>query len=472
MKYINKFCLAGLSAAIFVMLLMVGALLIPGDVFAQGRAPQTNAVSGKIPAILDIQINKAHSIDLPSVVAKVIIGNEGIADIHLDPKTPTKAFVMSRAVGTTNIFFMDKKGALVHKLEVRVTFDNQGMQQALDKLIPENNIEVSVFRDTVFITGRVRSAAESAKALSIIRNFATSDTKIVNMLSVRGSQQVVLQVRVAEIARTVRKSLSVSQDFATRIKNDKSITFNTTGVFPTTQTAYAAGTIITNLAGLGSASFSVLEQQGVVKTLAEPTLTAISGETATFLSGGEFAAPTGQDDSGTTYEYKEYGIRLSFTPVVIDENRINLKVSTELSGLDTTNATSLGTNISIPALTQKKTETTIDLPSGGSIMIAGLLEDNITDTVNGFPGLKDVPILGALFRSTEFQKDETELIITVTAYLVRPTGNKRLSLPSDGFAPASDIDFYLLGRLHREYTKQDREIGAKSLKGPFGYIME
>ncbi len=393
----------------------------------------------------------------------------------MDANAPDKAFIIARRVGTTNIFFMREGGGLVHQLEVNVTFDHTGIEGAIRKLLPDRSIKVSVYRDSVFLNGSVRSAAESAKALSIVRRFVPDASSVVNMLSVKGSQQVVLQVRVSEMARTIRKQLEVDQTLAQTLTDDRSISFSTAA--PTAASGisnFATGTIITQLPGLGPTRFEALERQGLVKTLAEPTLTAISGETATFLSGGEFPVPTGTDQSGNlAITFQEFGVRLEFTPVVIDAGRINMRIATEISARDSSNAVSLGTNVSIPALTQKRTETTVDLPSGGSLMIAGLLEDNVTDTISGVPGLKDIPVLGALFRSTEFQRDETELVVTVTAYLVTPTGNdKALSAPTDGFEPASDIDMYLLGYLHKEYAKKDRPIWAAPLKGPYGYILE
>jgi pilus assembly protein CpaC len=223
---------------------------------------------------------------------------------------------------------------------------------------------------------------------------------------------------------------------------------------------------------LGPTSFSVLERQGLVKTLAEPTLTALSGQTASFLSGQQTPSVTGVDQNGNAIiEYKDLGIRLSFTPTVIDENQINLEVSTEVSSISTSNVSVLGETL--PNYDVKNTETTIDLPSGGSLMIAGLLKDNMTNTLDGFPYLKDIPVLGALFRSHAFLREETELVVTVTVYLAKPTGaDAPLALPSDGFEPASDIDLYILGRLHREYAKKELPIWAAPLKGPFGYIME
>jgi len=207
--------------------------------------------------------------------------------------------------------------------------------------------------------------------------------------------------------------------------------------------------------------------------LAEPTLTALSGETASFLSGGEYPFPTGVDENGNAIiEFREFGIRLNFTPVVQDSGRISLHVAAEISAIDTgTSVTVAGSTIN--ALSNKRTETTIDLPSGGTLMISGLLSNDFNNNIAGMPYLKDVPIIGALFRSTEFLRDETEMIVTVTAYLAKPADNHgQLALPSDGFEPASDIDIFLLGRLHRHFGKGDETFWDNPLMGPFGYMMK
>ena len=217
-----------------------------------------------------------------------------------------------------------------------------------------------------------------------------------------------------------------------------------------------------------------------MKTLAEPNLTAVSGENANFLVGGEFPVPSGLDSQGNVViQFRQFGVVLTFTPVVLDSGLISLKISTEVSTLSFETQITLA-GVTIPGLSVNRAETTVEMPSGGSLVIAGLLQEDITDTIEGVPGLKDIPILGALFRSSSFQKKETELVISVTPYLIRPIGQNDITLPTDGFAPASDFDRYLLGRLHKVYTKDQTAAGISSaglsgkdrLLGPVGYIME
>lgn len=228
-----------------------------------------------------------------------------------------------------------------------------------------------------------------------------------------------------------------------------------------------------HVTGLGPINFEALERQSLAKTLAEPVLTVISGQTASFLSGGETPVPAGVDENGNAIiEFRDFGIRLEFTPVVHDKGRISLQIATEISAIDTANSVTVVGSV-VSGFTTKRTETTVDLPSGGTLMLSGLLQDDITDTINGFPFLKDIPILGALFRSTEFLLNQSELIITVTAYLANPIGNDAgLALPTDGFEPASDIDIYLLGRLHRTYGEGEAQFWQDPISGPFGYIMK
>ena len=262
-------------------------------------------------------------------------------------------------------------------------------------------------------------------------------------------------MRVSEMDRAIRKNLSVNTGIDI-LTSSGDLAINT--VSPsTTLAAFGTGGITSTLPGLGPTSFEALERQGLSKTLAEPTLTAISGESASFISGGEVPVPIGVDQNGNAViEFREFGIKLEFTPVVPDKGRINLQVLAEISAIHSSNTVTLS-NLTVNGFTTKRAQSTVDLPSGGTLMLAGLLQDDITDTVNGFPFLKDIPVLGALFRSTEFQRDETELVITVTALLAKPAdGSPGLAPPSDGFEPASDIDIYLLGRLHRKYGKGER----------------
>ncbi len=422
------------------------------------------------PKTIVLRLNKARVVMLPVPVRKIVVGNEEVADVHVDKVNPRQVFVVSKQVGSTNVFFMDENGSIIHQAEVQVSMNHDALESALKQLLPNEKIDVSVYRDSVFLSGNVRSASAAADAVRIATRFVAEPANVTNMLKVAGSQQVILQVRVAEMNRSVRKNLAVDQGISIGgFFGDLDITTAspaTSGVTP-----FGGGTFTHDIVQLSPVTIRALEQQSLVKTLAEPTLTALSGQEASFLSGGETPVPVGVDENGQAIiEYREFGIQLNFTPVVQGKGRINLQVSTEISAIDTSNSvTVVGSTVN--GFTSKRTSTTVDLPSGGSLMLSGLLQEDVTDIINGFPLLKDLPILGALFRSTDFQNEETELVITVTAYLAKPAG-AALSLPTDGFEPSSDIDLYLLGRLHREYGEGDLPFWKDLLRGPFGYIMK
>ncbi|MBI2977435.1 MAG: pilus assembly protein N-terminal domain-containing protein, partial [Rhodospirillales bacterium] len=245
------------------------------------------------PMLIELSLNKAKAVTLPRPVGKIVIGNEAVADVHFDPAQPTKIYVVSKAIGSTNVFFIDRNGDTIEQAEVRVLFDNDGIKAALQRLMPDENVEVSVFRDSLFLTGTVRSASAARNAVTIARRFVAADANVTNMLTVTGGQQVILQVRVAEMDRDVRKNLAVSSAFSKTgigLPGFHRLDINTSVVAPTI-TAIATGRLFTGSNVFGDPTFQALERQNLTKTLAEPTLTAISGETASFLSGGEFPFP-------------------------------------------------------------------------------------------------------------------------------------------------------------------------------------
>jgi pilus assembly protein CpaC len=462
MKYV--FLLTGvLLAGLFAVTHMPGAM-------AASTAP-VGSGDGKM-RVLTVSMNQARSVTLPFKVRDIVVADPAIADVVV--KRSNHIFIFARSVGATVVYFMDESGEVALKTEVRVQLDTSAIEDALKTLLPEAEIKVSAFRDGVYLSGMVRSAEEATNAQDIARRFVAADADIVNMLKMRADQQVILKVRVAEVARTVRKNLAIDQPFSTGIGN---LTVNAINPFGVTD-FFSSGTLNLGqdfgLFKLGPATFRALEENGLAKTLAEPSLTAISGETANFLAGGEFPFPSGTDQNGNiTIEFRDFGIALNFTPVVLDAGRINLQIATEISNISNANGlTIIGGNF-IPGIATRRTETTVELPSGGTIMLSGLMQEDGTNTVRGAPYLKDIPVLGALFRSTEFAQNHTELLIIVTAYLAKSTdASAKLSLPTDGFPPASDIDLYVLGKLHGEYLDGSPPVSPLPLSGPFGYIME
>ena len=466
-----------------LVLLAVAQFAVPQAALAQqgvdAGIEMQELIDDTVPYVITLSVGKTRLVNLPVDASTVLTANPEIIDLAVE--SPRTVFLIAQAVGDTNVFFLDSEGRVVLRLEVRVEVDMTALRKALAEILPNETIEVTAVNTDIVLTGTARSAKASEDARRIARRFVAEDENVVNMLSVLGGQQVFLQVRVAEVRRDIIKQLgfdltagftrleNIGGSIETALAPVVTFPFATVNAFATGQIdivsgAYSLTTII-----------KALESEGLVKNLAEPSLTAVSGETAKLVAGGEFPVPLPTEEPGVfTVEFKQFGIGLAFTPVVLESGRISLKVSTEVSKLATAASEGALTfqGITVPALTLRRAETTVELPSGGSLVIAGLLQDDITNVVTGIPGLMDIPILGALFRSQEFQRSETELIIIVTVYLVEPVAERALALPTDGFAPASDVDMYLFGRLHKIYVKPDLEPPAGQIEGPVGYIME
>ena len=419
--------------------------------------------------LVRVPLNKVVSVRLPGEVRNVVVANPDVADIILPQDgARTHVYILARAVGSTSVIFEDVDGAILFQGDIQVDVDVTGIQAAIKEVMGDEKIQISSQRNGVFIKGFVRDAGTSAQAVNIARRFVPDNLDIINNLEILGSRQVIMQVRVSEMKRTAIKKLGINLSGGGSAGSPAVVTsYAATAV--SAATTFATGTLLPASNALGTITYRAMEESGLAKTLAEPTLTAISGETASFLAGGSFPMPTAIDNNGTvTYEQQPYGVRLNFTPTTMSNGQISLHLATEISNIDTTVAVN-----GFPGLTVKRTETIIDLPSGGSLMISGLIQNDSTNTINGVPGLKDIPILGSLFRSEQFQNNETELVVTVTAYLAEPVGHEaRLALPSDGFIASSDLDLYLLGHLHKQYTKTELPPYATPLAGPYGYIME
>lgn len=420
--------------------------------------------------LVRVPLNKVVSVRLPGPVRNVVVANPDIADVIL-PQDGERAhvYVLARQVGSTTIVFEGANGEILFQGDIQVDVDVAGIQAAMAEMLPDEKITVVSHRNSVFIKGFVRSAVASNTAVNVARKFVADPIEVINNLEVLGSQQVIMKVTVAEVKRTAIKQLGLTTNINASGTNGLVL-----ATVPTVIPTYASATITTALGGLTPLTIKALESENLAKTLAEPTLTALSGETASFLAGGSFPMPSAYDAATgtTTYVQTKFGIGLNFSPVVLDKGRISMRVKTTVSDRDTTVAVTLG-GASVPGLTEKTTETTVELPSGGTLYLAGLLQNNTTNFVEGIPGLKDLPILGALFRSEKFQNAETELVVSMTAYLAAPTNNSQpLATPSDGFSPSGDLDFYLLGRLHKLYAHETLPPYATPLTGPYGYIME
>tara|TARA_R110002124_G_scaffold1051_7_gene5519 strand:- start:1874 stop:3319 length:1446 start_codon:yes stop_codon:yes gene_type:complete len=417
-------------------------------------------------------LNKAAVVELPVSARDVLVSDPEIVDAVV--RTPKRIYLIGLKVGQTNAFFFNEKGQQIVNLEIRVERDLAGLRDTLHQFFPDARIEVQAMNDHVVLSGAVANAAQADKARDLAARYVGKTDQVLNMLTIEGKEQVMLKVTVAEMQRSVIKQLGVDLSAVGALGNF-ALNLATINPFSIQGRQLGGATVAgANTSGnltIGSA-LKALEEDGLVRTLAEPTLTAISGEGAKFLAGGEFPVPSSKDKDGNiTVTYKPFGVGLAFTPTVMSEGRISLKLSTEVSELTTQGQVVLN-DFSLPALKVRRAETTLELPSGGSLVMAGLLSDSTKQNIDGVPGAKDLPVLGQLFRSRDYQKNETELVIIVTPYIVDPVSRKEIALPTDGFVPASDMDTVLMGRLNATYGVKGAAPTDKKLEGPVGFVVD
>jgi pilus assembly protein CpaC len=425
-------------------------------------------------------------IDLPRDVKDVLVADPKIANAVV--RSAQRAYIIGAAVGQTNVVFFDADGQQVAAYDIAVKRDLNGVRAALKQMLPAAGIQAEGVGDGVMLTGSVSSPVEAQQAGDLAARLVGGADKVVNSIVVRGRDQVTLKVTVAEVRRDIVKQLGVdlsaSMNYGTAVVN-----FNNSNPFTANNAPLVSGNGLAasalNKAGLPSvtATLRAMESAGVVRTLAEPNLTAISGESATFISGGEFPIPTGVTCQTTTagaigqcvqtVSFKKFGISLNFTPVVLTEGRISLRVMTEVSEVSAENSLTGGANgTTIPSIKTRRAETTLEIPSGGSIAMAGLIQEQTKQAVNGMPGIDSLPIFGALFRSQDFINNQTELMVIVTPYVVRAVAQKELSRPDDGFAPASDSQSALLAQMSRIYGVAARVEPVGIYRGNFGFIID
>jgi pilus assembly protein CpaC len=456
--------------------------------------------SGPIQEHITLALSKAAIVQLDTDARDVLVSDPAVVDAVV--RTPRRIFLLGEKTGQTNAFFFDAAGHQILSIDIRVERDVTDLAAMIRADLPNSNIHVAALNDNIVLTGNAQNAGDSSRAQDLAARFVGDPNKVANLLKISSNEQVMLKVRVAEVQRSIAKQFGVNLTGAALaagvpIIASTSNPYSLAGaalsassgaqIGAVCPTAFIPGATPTctspnNLQGVMNA----LEQDGLVHTLAEPNLTAVSGETAKFLAGGEFPVPVSRDQFGNvTVEFKQFGVGLSFTPVVLSENRISLQISTEVSELTNTGAftqaggtttTSAGVasvtpGLTIPALNVRRAETTIELPSGGSFAIAGLLQHVTKQQLDEFPGLGSMPVLGALFRSRDFENDETELVVMVSAYLVSPTHEDKLEIPNKGFATPSDLSTILMGKLNK-VTNTDSS-GMKSAGNTrTGFIVE
>jgi pilus assembly protein CpaC len=476
--------LAGRSSLVRILWLSAAAALtlspvIAADSETQGALPV--ASSSAKTRFLALGVGKSVIVDLPRDVKDVLVADPKIANAVV--RSAQRAYIIGAAVGQTNVVFFDADGQQVASYDIAVKRDLNGVRAALKQTLP--GIQIEGVGDGVILTGSVSSPIEAQQAGDLAARLVGGADKVVNSIVVRGRDQVMLKVNVSEVRRDIVKQmgvdLSANMNYGTAIVN-----FNNSNPF----TAFGRPLVTTNGAEISAvakglptvtATLRAMESAGVARTLAEPNLTAISGESATFIAGGEFPIPAGYSCDPVTHvcttqiQYKKFGISLNFTPVVLTEGRISLRVMTEVSELSNDNAITLnqaGVSLTVPSITTRRAETTLEIPSGGSMAMAGLIQQKTKQAINGMPGADQLPILGALFRSQDFVNNETELMVLVTPYVVRAVAQKELSRPDDGFAPAADSQSTLLARINRIYGVAARAEPIGAYPANFGFIID
>ncbi len=442
------------------------------------------AASEATSRFVPLGIGKSVAIDLPTDIKDVLVADPTVANAVV--RSSRRVYMIGVKIGQTNIFFFDANGKQIAGFDIAVTRDLNGVRAALKQSMPDADIRIEGVGDGVMLSGSAASAAESQQAFDLASRLVGDTTKVVNGISVRGCDQVMLKVTVAEVRRDIIKQLGIdlsgSFNYGSSVVNlNTQNPFSATGQ-TLTETAFGG-----NVKGV-NATLRAMDRAGVLRTLAEPNLTAISGETASFVAGGEFPIPNGLSCDTTKsppvcqaqVDFKKFGVSLVFTPVVLSEGRISLKVMTEVSDLSTENGLTLSVpgstqTLTIPSISTRRAETTVEIPSGGSLALAGMIQEQTKQQINGTPGLMQLPILGALFKSRDYINHQSELVVIVTPYVVRAVAQKQLSRPDDGFADPSDPSNALLGRLNRIYgsaNKPEPQQAGNGYHGKYGFILD
>jgi pilus assembly protein CpaC len=434
-------------------------------------------------SFIPLGVSKSVVIDLPGDVKDVLVADPKIANAVV--RSARRVYLIGVSVGQTSVFFFDAQGRQLAGFDIAVTRDLNGVRAALRQMFPNADLRIEGVGDGVVLSGAVQSPVEAQQAFDVATRLA-GDGKVVNAITVRGRDQVMLKVTVAEVERDVVKQLGINLN-TTVGQGTAVLNFSSNNPFsafgqPLTSSAIT-GTFGAN--ANSTVTLQAMERAGVIRTLAEPTLSAISGESATFLAGGEFPIPAGLSCDTTkspplcqaSIEFKKFGVSMNFTPVVLSEGRISLKVMTEVSDLSSNNALSLTVpgatqNVTIPSIRVRRADTTVEIPSGGSLAMAGMIQEQTKAAINGIPGLQQLPVLGALFRSRDYVNNQTELMIIVTPYIVHAVAQKDLSRPDDGYADVSDPAQILMGRLNRIYGTTGTPEPNRNYNGHFGFIMQ
>lgn len=473
------------------------ALLLGAACFA--GAPDAYAAKARASSagsVFYVPINRSELITVPTDMAEVVVTDPEVANVLVHGKR--KVSVIGTAIGQTTLRIFDANHKTIRDVDVIVTYDLPAVRRALKQFLPNEHIGVSMVNTRMALTGDVSSAASASTAMEIATEFLSgklaqgstarvpnadgSLSPIINLMKISSGQQVMLRIRIGEAQRAAVKNLGVSlqalgsSSFPLAIGTGigRLVTSGTTSAFEygtvqasNSTSAFATGSIYTpGSTGVGAA-IEALERDGLVKILAEPNLTALSGEEAQFLAGGEIPIPVPQQQGTTTIEYKPFGVALKFTPYVLSPNRIRIQVNPEVSEISNDNSIRTSDGYTAPSFITRRASTTVELAPGESFMIAGLMRDDINTSIDQLPGAGNIPVLGALFRSTAFNRRETELVITVTPYLVDPIKGSDMKLPTDDFRPASFMESIFFGAIGSTHGEKD-----PTAEGPTGFMTD
>lgn len=476
-----------------ILLPAVLALAIAGPASAQSRGPapvlNVGASEHAISRKLDLSIGRSLIVELPRDAKEVFVANPKVANAVV--RSARKLFIIGIADGATSMFVMDAEGRQISALEIEVGRDLNVLRQTLRSALPGAQIEIKPAGNSILLVGNVANASEATQAVDIANAFvgvsgglfSSNKGSVINSLTIRGRDQVMVKVVVSEVSRKAIKQLGINSTGEWKLGNF-SVTPSIDNPFPLSPQALSATAIGAGIGNSTNFTLRALERAGLSRVLAEPTVTAISGESAKFTAGGEVPVPKGQTCSFDLIgrqscqfqiEYRPIGVALNFTPIVLSDNKISMRIATEVTELDFENQIRLGSSnqqdLNVPAFRVRKSDTTVELPSGGTLATAGLIQRVSKTSINGFPGLMNVPIIGALFRSRDYQREETELLITATPYIARPMEPNQVQRPDDGFVESHDAQAILLGRLNKIYGTSGGPV-PQAYKGRVGFIAD
>lgn len=453
--------------------LMAATTVMPAQVQAQAYGARSTVALGAETQLVNLPRGTSFAVELPADARDVIVSNPTVAEAMLHSQR--RITIIGLAPGETDAVFLDAAGRAILTLRVRVDAGVSALQDTLGRVAPGAQVRAEAVNDSIILTGLVTSPAEAERIAMAARAFVSSPEKVLNMLSVAGSDQVTLKVRVVEVQRNAVKQLGVSLNALVANVADN-LSFAQAATFGVNGGLLGGGVANYSDGGL-SAALGAYERVGLVRTLAEPNLTAVSGEDASFLAGGEFPVPAGRDrDGGITVEYKPFGVSLAFRPVVLSGGRISMQISVEVSELSNQSGITIGagtaSSLTLQGLNVRRAQSTVEMPSGGSMMIAGLLQETTRQSIDALPGLTSVPVLGALFRSRDYLSGETELVVIVEPWIVSPTSPDRMQTPADGLLMASDVQTILFGQLNQTYGLPAPTAAGPGWQGPVGYVIE